>query len=229
MKIVFLNAWKNETKKVKDFILKHSKDTDIFCIQESLDSKSKNFCQECLPDYQLFFAKKKSTENDCFEQSTFIKKDLKVLETNIIGEKELDIGLAIFNKIITKDKKTINLCNVHGHAMPGHKQDTPERLKFSQLIVDFLEKIPGPKIVAGDFNLDLEIKSIQIFKDNNFRNLIEEFNIDTTRNHLSWNLYKVKQFFADHLFVDSKLKVKKFTVPKIEISDHLPMILEFDL
>lgn len=229
MKIVFLNAWKNEVKGLKDFILEQSKDTDIFCIQESLDSKSVNFCQKYLPNYQLFFAKKRSTDSNYFEQSTFVKKGIKVIETKVLGEEDLKIGLVIFNKIETKDKKIINLCNVHGHGLPGHKQDTPARLKFSQLIVDFLKDFSGYKIVGGDFNLDLGIKSVQIFKDNKFRNLIEEFKIDTTRNHYAWDKYEDKQLFADHIFVKPSFKIKKLTVPKVDISDHLPMILEIDL
>lgn len=229
MKIVFLNTWRNEIKELKDFILKQSKNTDIFCLQESLDPKSRNFCQSYLPNYQLSFAKKYLNKLSKFEQSTFIKKGLKILDTQVFGLKDSTIGLTIFNKIETKDKKTINLCNVHGHAYPGHKQDTPGRLRQSQLIVNFLKNLPGHKIIGGDFNLDLGIKSIQIFKDNNFRNLIKEFNIDTTRNHLSWAKHENKQLFADHLFVNQDLKIKKFTVPKIEISDHLPMILEIDL
>ena len=63
------------------------------------------------------------------------------------------------------------------------------------------------------------------------RNLITEFNIKNTRNEISWAKYPglPKQYFADFIFASQNVRVKKFTVPYNEISDHLPMILEIDV
>jgi endonuclease/exonuclease/phosphatase family metal-dependent hydrolase len=38
-----------------------------------------------------------------------------------------------------------------------------------------------------------------------------------------------KQPFADYIFITPDIKVKNFEVPDLEISDHLPMILDFDI
>jgi len=229
MKLLSINAWEGQVKNLKEFILKHSLDTDIFFIQESLDNKSNNFAQKWLPDYQLFFADKRVNKNDRFAQSTLIKKDLEIIKKEIIGVGDNQVGLVLFTQVKTKDNKILNLLNVHGHARPGHKQDTPGRIKQSQMIINFLKDISQPKIIAGDFNLDINIKSVQLFEDNNYRNLIKDHKISTTRNNLSWKKYKNKQLFADFTFISPNLKVKEFTVPNVEVSDHLPMILEFDL
>ncbi len=67
-----------------------------------------------------------------------------------------------------------------------------------------------------------------------FVNLIKKYKIKTTRNSYAWERFKtrkgfVKQYFADYVFVTKGIKVKSFEVPKVMISDHNPMILEFDL
>lgn len=229
MKIIFLNVERGiKAKELKDFILTHSKNTDIFCFQESNDKDSHLFCQDYLSkDYQFFFDKKRINPQDIFFQSTFIKKNISVLKTQTIGQGNLKIGLALLTQIKTDKDKILNVCNVHGYAWPGDKQDTPDRLYQSQLIIDSLRDFSGPKIIGGDFNLDKDIKSTQIFEENNYKSLIKEFDIKNTRNEVSWQKYDNKQHFADHTFVTKDLKIKNFTVPYNEISDHLPMILEF--
>ena len=228
MKIVFLNTWGGKEKSLKDFILDQSTDTDIFCFQESVKVKSKVFCESWLPNYQLFFDKKFINKFDQFNQATFVKKGLEVIETKTLGENNPNVGLGLFTKIKTP-KGVISLCNVHGFARPGDKQDTPGRLEQSQIFIDFLKSQNGLKIIGGDFNLDFNTKSVQMFEDNGFKNLIKDFNIKSTRNELSWKKFKTKQFFADFLFTSPDLKISNFSVPYNEVSDHLPMLLEFNL
>ena len=229
MKIIFLNAWGGRVKEIEQFILDQKKDTDIFCFQESFNQKSQIFCLDLLKDYRYFFDKKRINQNDEFVNCTFVKKNFLVSNTETIGQGDLTIGLGLFTKIKTPDNKIINLCNVHGHARPGDKQDNPNRIRQSQLVIDFFKDLSGPKIIGGDFNLDLNIKSVQMFEDNGYKNLIKEFKILTTRNEISWSKYKNKQLFADHLFVSPDIKITKFSVPNNEISDHLPLILGFGI
>jgi exonuclease III len=229
MKIIFLNAWGGRVESIKKFILDQSKDTDIFCFQESYNSESQIFCLDLLTDYQYFFDKKRSSPIDEFVNCTFVKKNFSVSGIETIGQGDFNIGLGLFTKIEISNNKIINLCNVHGHARPGDKQDNPDRLHQSKLLIDFFKNLTGPKIIGGDFNLDLNIKSVQMFEQNGYRNLIKEFKIPTTRNEISWSKYENKQYFADHLFVSPDIKIKKFSVPNLEISDHLPLILEFEL
>ncbi len=230
MKIIFLNAWEgHQASDIKKFILTQSVDTDIFCFQESRrNQKSAVFCQELLPQFDLVSTDKYFNELKKFNQATFVKKNLKIIDTQTIGQKDPEVGLSLFTQIKSQSN-LLNICNVHGIAWPGDKQDTPARLHQSQLIIDFFQNLNGPKIIGGDFNLDSNIKSVQIFEDNGFKNLIKEFKIPTTRNEISWRKYKNKQLFADFLFVSSDIKIKKFSVPNIEISDHLPLILEIEI
>jgi len=228
MKIIFLNAWRGQVPEIKKFILDQIPSTDVFCFQEYDNSKKEIFCLNYLKnDYQYFFDNQHIDDRSSFYNVTFVKNNLKVLENKTIGKEDKEIGLGIFTKIKTAKNNVLNLVNFHGFAYPGDKQDTPNRLKQSETIVNFLKNYPEPKIIGGDFNLDRDIKSTQIFEQNGYLSLIKEFNITNTRNRLSWEQYPDnEQHFADHLFISPEIKTINFTVPYNEISDHLPLIIE---
>lgn len=230
MKIIFLNTWRGQIPELKGFILENISTTDVFCFQECNSPKEDIFCLDYLKNnYQYFFDHQNIDDRSSFYNVTFIKNNLKVLENKTIGKKDKKIGLGIFTKIRTFQKNTLNLVNFHGFAYPGDKQDNPDRLKQSQVIINFLKNYPESKVIGGDFNLDKDIKSTQIFESNKYLNLIKEFNISNTRNRLSWEKYPgSEQHFADHLFISPELKITNFMVPYNEVSDHLPLILEID-
>ena len=230
MKIIFLNAFEGQIDGVKGFIQDQSLDTDIFCFQESLDRlNTRIFCQDWLKDYQLFFDKKKVNPTDEFANTTFIKSNYLVSNSFTIAKDDLDVGMGLYNQIKVSDDNILNICNTHGNARPGDKQDNPDRLRQSQNIIDFFKNLSGPKIIGGDFNLDINTKSVSMFEDNGYRNLIKEFNIPTTRNKIAWDQYEIKQLYADFIFVSPDVKVTRLSVPNLLISDHLPMILEIDI
>lgn len=137
----------------------------------------------------------------------------------------LPVTLQAVNFIINEKKFTI--VNIHGTAFPGNKLDTQLRIEHSNKIKGFLDSKSGAKIITGDFNLLPQTQSIKILEDN-LRNLIKEFNIQRTRSKLS-PFYGRTDFqkFADYTFVSGDVNVEKFEVSKIDISDHLPMILQF--
>lgn len=132
--------------------------------------------------------------------------------------------------------KQLTVCNVHGVSEPGNKLDSPERLAQSQKILDFINEQSGEKIIVGDFNLLPDTESITMFERAGFLNLIKEFSIKTTRGSLHKKLYPHYgtgsngwQEFADYAFVSAGIKAKSLTVPDVSISDHLPLILEFEV
>ncbi|MCK5025267.1 MAG: hypothetical protein KAS15_01655, partial [Nanoarchaeota archaeon] len=84
-----------------------------------------------------------------------------------------------------------------------------------------------PTIIVGDFNLFPESKSIQIL-NKEFRNLIDEYNITTTRPDFV-DSRDVGNNVVDYIFVNDKIKVNNFKVFNTIISDHFPLILDFDI
>ena len=88
----------------------------------------------------------------------------------------------------------------------------------------FLNSFQLGKILCGDFNLLPDTQSLAILETEcNLVNLIKTHNIPTTRSPL----YLKPEKFADYTLVSRDIEVKHFEVPNVEVSDHLPMILEF--
>ena len=103
------------------------------------------------------------------------------------------------------------------------KKDTPERLLQSNLIKDFLNKKDGKKILCGDFNLSIAGDSLKIL-EKGMINLIKKYDVKCTRS----SFYPKDDKFADYVLVSKDIEIKEFNVLKNEVSDHLPVLLEFN-
>ncbi len=258
MKLICLNIWGGKMyKPLMEFIKKHKATTDIFCFQEVFQSdtnisESSGFKMNILFDltntlknFQGYFVKSVSGYDMVklvnFEvnlgNAIFVKKYIKtssyeeifihIVDGEIVRRKGYFESSRTLQFIQFKLRdKLLNVYNLHGLWIPdfaGGKKDNKERLLQSEKIIRFIQKYNGEKIMVGDFNLDPETKSLKII-ENNLINLIKEYNIPTTRT----SLYTRKNKFADYTLVSSGIKVISFEVPNINISDHRPMILEFD-
>jgi endonuclease/exonuclease/phosphatase family metal-dependent hydrolase len=239
MRMIFLNSWFAKTgEPYFDFIKSEAPKTDIFCFMEYspelFDQVSK-----ILTDFNGILEKgnylKIFNIYDC--QAIFARKEIKVVSSgrlDIYKNTENDTGCALYT-VIEVNGKILHLMNVHGKSRPGDKNDTEERLKQSKIIIDFFKNKECSKIIGGDFNLNPDTKSVKMFEEVGYRNLIREFNIENTRNNTCWEQFKEdvkingKQHFADYCFVSADVRVKSFEVPYNEVSDHLPLILDFEL
>lgn len=225
MKIMFLNAWYATTGDVLwNYIKEESKTTNIFCFMEA-DDEFREKCKEVLPDYILASTDKEVFDEGGCSQSTFVKKEIKILNSEAMLLGNIYIGGGLYTQIQDGDK-IFHIASIHGMSKPGEKMDNPNRIEQSKRIIDFMSKFKGVKLIGGDFNLDFNTESVKMFEDNGYRNLIKEYKVDTTRNHLSWDRFNNVQLWADFLFVSPDVKVKSFEVPKNEVSDHLPLIVE---
>lgn len=229
MRVIFLNAWHAKIKeKLFNFIGKQASKTDIFCLQE-LDREFFDELGRKLNDFNGIYLKEKYIYDWDFHQSLYVNKKFDF--------KEVPGGC---QAIVVRDSKDFLVCNIHGVSLPGDKNDSDERLKQSKLIIDFAKKISLPAIIGGDFNLNPDTKSIKMFETAGYRDLIKEYKIKATRNHFAWEQaerhlkekgweFFGEQPFADYVFTSPEVKVKDFEVPYMEISDHLPLILEFEI
>jgi len=166
-------------------------------------------------------------------QAIFLSNKIKSCKTGkvlIYRQSTRDLGFMQFAELTIGGKK-IWLGSIHGKTLPGSKLDTPVRLKQSGIIINFFADKSGSKIVGGDFNLMPDTKSVKMFEEAGYRNLIRDFNIQETRNRLCWEQFPEdkRQHFADYVFVSKDVKVDKFEVPYNEISDHLPQVLDFEI
>jgi endonuclease/exonuclease/phosphatase (EEP) superfamily protein YafD len=228
MKILFLNACGEEMQDaLAPFIKEQSADTDIFCFQEAF-APVKVICKNILAEYREISANKTAPNGDVFTQTTYLRKNIELIDYKALLQEQPVCGLAIYTHIRYHDVD-IHLCNIHGIPKPGDKLDNFGRLKQSSKLVSFFNDKCGIKIIGGDFNLLPNTRSVRLFEENGYRNLIEDYSIDTTRNCLSWQHYPNKQYYADYVFVNQETNATQFAVPKNEISDHLPLILHIEV
>ncbi len=256
MRLVSLNLWGGMLyKPLMSYIKEQSALTDIFCFQEVFSSSpgapetssgARMFLFKELFDLLEGFAGVFEPRSRGFDfegkvnapvshgLAVFARKEHKILSAKgeVVGDGgenvDKDVKAQIVNLLLSTGK-SLAVINFHGLALPGSKLDTKERVSQSEKLAGIWASLKGaPKILCGDFNLMPETRSVEILSAE-ARNLISEYGIKNTRNNISWERFGNKQYFADFCFVDKIIVVKDFQVPYNEVSDHLPMILDFEI
>lgn len=253
MKLLTLNIWGGKLfNPLLEFVKEYSNQVDIFCFQEVYHAPSDRLIakrmhsdifgqiENILKNHKGYFAmhlKKTDLGGQVkfpleFGLAIFIKRNIKVIGCKDIfiyreGFKLLNNDIASIPRNLqhisfTINKKDYIVCSFHGIWYPKTKVDTKDRIKQSHKIKEFLSTRKEAKILCGDFNLLPNTQSMKILEEN-MRNLIKEYNIPTTRN----KQYKGKEKHADYILVSPDVKIKQFKVINIEVSDHLPLLLEF--
>ncbi len=139
---------------------------------------------------------------------------------------ENDHSRAILVSYLNIEWKKLKIINIHW-TYSKDKLDSERSFLQCKKVLEIAKREELPTIIVGDFNLFPETKSIKII-EKEFKNLITEYNIKTTRpdfkDHLDvWNNV------VDYIFVNEKIKVNNFEVIDTDISDHLPLILNFKI
>lgn len=251
MKLISLNVWGGKLfDDLMAFIRNEKGTTDVFCFQEVFWTQSgikelrgfqANLYQEIaaeLTDFTGLYDKVvlgRDIQGDSVDfpvwygLAIFVKKSLPIIEHGsipIFTPNPTEDGEGHFRRTLqyaVVGQERYIIANVHGLHLGGGKEDLPQRIRQSNLIHDFLSKRLGKKILCGDFNLLPETESLKILEQG-MMNLITVHHIETTRS----KFYTKPAKFADYTFVSPDVQVKSFTVPNVEASDHLPMIVEFE-
>lgn len=239
MKLITLNTWGGRLNKpILDFIKNHN-DTDIFCFQEvnngafdeivDLEEDKNLFThmQEILPGHIGYF----SPQVDGTGHAMFIKNDIDtgpVAFYSILREEEIVNMPDPFPRImqaVTLRSLGVSIYNFHGVPKDA-KQDNPVRDLQTERVMEIIKNDEHPKIIVGDFNLNPDTRAIGEF-DKLFTNHIKNSDYKTTR---SKHYEKINEFpFADYIFTTPSIKVSEFKVLDDEVSDHLPLLLNFDI
>lgn len=236
MRILSLNAWHGTRyAELKEFLSSQLDATDIFCFQESNGGNIEGIIAELFDESQFSSAHaSKATATDrYYSLHTFVKKPLQILQSEqLFSDNDAETGQTLAVKIGEEGAPVLSIVNIHGVPfLVDDKLDTDGRLRQSETIISWLSaESTLPAIVCGDFNLLPETNSIKKFESAGYKNLIADYNIPTTRNRLAWERHPDSiQLFADYTFTSPGIKVLDFSVPDIEVSDHLPMSVGFSL
>ena len=256
MKLISLNLWGGRVyNKLLPFLKEMAKEIDIFCFQEvlakdhyisheaaELKKRHSGVELEEVPDlyselkstligFESFLASPLGSGGE--RQAIFFKQHVLINENGIYPTVSKPFEVKLENEIFSlssaiqyvKIKPNLTIMNIHGLWQGGGKEDTPERMYQSQRIVEFLSATNGKKVLVGDFNLLPDTRSIRAIEDAGMLNLIRINNIQSTRSSFYARASKGK--FADYAFVSKDVKVEEFRVLQDEISDHLPLYLNF--
>lgn len=251
MKLISLNTWGGMAGKesLLAFFKKH-RDADVICLQEVFDGGEHMASKlvgdkplerivytllqgvdDILPDHQTYF---RPHFGDWYGLAIFIKKDFVVTdegELYVYKEKgwhhETDHGnIARTIQWITFDTPlgARTVINFHGLWNGRGKSDTADRLEQSDRIIAFLKTLDHPYVLIGDFNLLPDTESLKKFETFGLRNLIREYDITSTRT----SHYTKEHRYADYAFVSDGIVVHDFRILPDEVSDHSPLLVEFE-
>ena len=122
--------------------------------------------------------------------------------------------------------KELRLLNYHG-IWSQDKHGNDKTKQACALIHKMALEVDYPAIICGDFNLFPDTASMTIFS-NDFISLVDRYNINTTRPS-SNELSDKNRNIIDYIFVSKGIKINNFEVIQTEASDHLPLVLDFEL
>lgn len=137
-----------------------------------------------------------------------------------------DHGRSVLITMLDVEGNPLQILNLHG-IWSADKLGDKRTEAQCRYIVEAAQRQTIPTIIAGDFNLLPNTPSIQII-DKHFRNLVSEFNIQTTTPDFDDGTDRGGHAI-DYIFVNDLVKVTDFRVENVAISDHLPLVLEFEL
>ena len=115
----------------------------------------------------------------------------------------------------------VNHHGFHIHDPKGNDQS----LQVMEKVADTLKGLAGPLVFCGDLNVSPNSPAMHPLSELNLRNLTAENKISSTLSQV----HKLRIPIAcDYIFVSPTLNVKKFEVSDEIISDHKPLVMEFE-
>ena len=160
-----------------------------------------------------------STSNEFFHKNYCMK-----FNWNDFKENDHPRAIQVSELKIWENK--LQIINVHWTYSINKLDSNRSNIQINK-IIEISERKNIPTIILWDFNLFPQTKWITLLSTK-FRNLILEKNIKSTRPDFKDELDEWNNI-VDYIFINDKIKVNNFEVINTNISDHLPLILDFDI
>lgn len=243
IELITINAWGGRVKEFDDFIDRQSKTTDIFCMQEVFHHGKTSWGRQAVSRMDLFERIQEILPmfDGFFHHHQDDQEGLAMFTRRGLGLKTVDSEFVFRWKggLVSNDPKTMprvvqfaefrsdtrdfGVVNFHGLWNGQGKFDSVDRIDQSKKLRSVLNSIKYGKVLAGDFNLRPDTESIKIL-ERGMVNLVTENGVTNTRS----SFYQKSERFADYILVSEGLSVKKFEVRADEVSDHLPLLVQFE-
>lgn len=249
LKFIQINIYKG---KYLNELVKFLKDEDPdFISMQEVTGREVNLCED--KSISLFSYLKQELSLQGLENHDYDLTDVSGFMGNAVLSKyklvdSLVIPLKAYCKIDTKTMKDqkfwpiiprhlidciFDVGGVNIHAMSVHgawtapPTDTDETLRQAQIIAEHLRNIKEPFLLGGDFNNVIQSKTIGLINEVSNNLLLNSGILETTNP----KVHKIapKGYLIDFIFASNEIKLKSLMVPKITISDHLPVIAELEI
>lgn len=148
------------------------------------------------------------------------------LFNNTTNWEKTDHGRALQKIELIANGKKLQILIIHW-IWTRNKLGDERTIAQCKYIVEIARQNDIATIIVGDFNLLPESDSIKII-NKEFINLLKINNIKSTRPDFNDNV-DIWNNVVDYVFVNDKIKINNFTVIETNISDHFPLILDFDI
>ena len=248
MRLICLNTWGGKLyDQFSSFLQRFQKTTDLFCLQEvfthpptsgfktgdpervadlyeRLERQLRGFTGYLTEPYTSFGERLALFVRDSVKIDNYGDTILCPQRDVVVDKRSFSIGSRLQWIGFHRGKKWCTVANMHGMWLPSGKEDSSERLIQSDRIVRFITHVEGAKILCGDLNLLPQTRCINMLEQH-LRNLTREYAVTSTRS----SHYSKNGKFADCISTSADVRVLGFHVLEDEVSDHLPLLLEFDL
>lgn len=147
-----------------------------------------------------------------------------VVWTNGTYEPDFDMAERDFPRCFQHVKfGGVHVINYHGQReRAAPKTGSRAATAATELIAGYAASLPGPVIVAGDFNLWPDSPSLDPLRAG-LRDLCAEAGVKNTRTWL-----KGRDEVSDYIFVNDAVDVSGFYVSDQVASDHAALVLDFE-
>ena len=123
------------------------------------------------------------------------------------------------------NKNNLRVINYHG-IWTRDKKGNEKTLAACKKINQLAMSAKGEVIICGDFNLFPDTPSMKVFQSN-FISLVDRYKIIATRPS-SNELSGLARNVVDYVLLSKNIEVKSFRVLESDVSDHLPLVLDFE-
>lgn len=173
------------------------------------------------------------------EFGSYVKSKFKILKTSTVFVQENLKTITNWDNFMNNDPrlvqvidlelpeaKKLRILNYHG-IWTQDKQGNRNTLDACVKIKELALEVAYPVIITGDFNLFPDTESMKILNES-FISLVDKYGISTTRPD-SNELSNLKRNVVDYIFITDQINVNSFNVLNVDVSDHFPLVLDFDL
>ncbi|MEO6760759.1 MAG: endonuclease/exonuclease/phosphatase family protein [Candidatus Saccharimonadales bacterium] len=244
MKLITLNIWGGRLRyNIPDFIAKEQ--PDILCMQEVNDlsgytgglfitldelQQAGNFADKSMaPSNGFHFMNRYLDYGNavlsklplCDRDNVFVRKHYQP-DYDVTPE---DHARNFQHSSVLINGKIVHIINYQGQFVKGSKAGNDETYQQVKELYGYTVQFANePIIITGDFNLEPTSSSMQIL-NNNFRNLPIEHGITSTYSPVL-HIFNV---VCDYIFINNLVKLQSFETSEAIVSDHKPLIMEFDV